>query len=299
MSFFAFVLIFFSVFLHVAWNMISKSTKPSMAFYVLMSATASAIWFPFFLLSDIRLTELPWKFHVFLLSSIVGEVLYVLGLARAYRWNDISLVYPVVRALPVLMIAAVTILFGLGKVPGIIALFGMVLITAGCFLMPLKKFSDFSPKHYISSAIGFILLGAVGTTLYTIFDSSAIKLIREAAGRISILDTLGYLFLIEFGLTLGELIVVAGNRTERALLKKMFCRTLYPVMAGGCSSTAYALVLFAMGYVTNVSYIQAFRQMSLPVGFFAGMLILKEKGTVPKVLGMFLILTGLLCVSLG
>jgi len=299
MSFFAFVLIFFSVFLHVAWNMISKSTKPSMAFYTLMSATASAIWLPFFLLSNIHMAELPWKFHVFLFSSIVGEVLYVFGLARAYRWNDISLVYPVVRALPVLMITAVTILFGLGKTPGAIAIFGMVLITVGCFLMPLMKFSDFSMKHYFSTVTGFILLGALGTTLYTIFDSSAIKIIREGAGRISILDTLGYLFLIEFGLTIGELLVVLTNRTERALFKKMFGRTVYPVLAGGCSSCAYALVLFAMAYVTNVSYIQAFRQMSLPLGFFAGMLILKEKGTVPKVLGMALILTGLLCVSLG
>lgn len=299
MSFIAFVLIFFSVFFHVAWNMISKSTKPSMAFYTLMSATASVIWLPFFLLSDIRLTELPWKFHVFLFSSVVGEVLYVFGLARAYRWNDISLVYPVVRALPVLMVAAVTILFGLGKQPGSIALFGMVLITAGCFLMPLRKFSDFSLKRYITSVVGFILLAAAGTTLYTIFDSSAIRIIREGTGRISIMDTLAYLFLIEFGLTVGELLVVATNRTERALFKKMFGRTVYPVLAGGCSSSAYALVLFAMGYVTNVSYIQAFRQMSLPLGFFAGMLILKEKGTVPKVLGMALILTGLLCVSLG
>lgn len=299
MSLIAFALIFLSVFLHVAWNMISKSTKPSMAFYALMSATAAVIWFPFFLLSDIHLAELPWKFHALLFASVTGEVLYVLGLARAYRWSDISLVYPVVRALPVLMIAAVTIIFGLGKAPGKIALSGMVLITAGCFLMPLKKFSDFSPKRYFSSVIGFILLGAIGTTMYTIFDSSALKIVREAAGRISIPDTLGYLFLIEFGLTAGELLVVAGNRMERALFKKMFCRTLYPVMAGMCSSTAYALVLLAMGYVTNVSYIQAFRQMSLPIGFFAGMLILKEKGTVPKALGMLLILAGLLCVSLG
>jgi len=39
--------------------------------------------------------------------------------------------------------------------------------------------------------------------------------------------------------------------------------------------------------------------MRLPLGFFAGMLILKEKGTVPKVLGMAPSLAGLLCVSLG
>lgn len=39
--------------------------------------------------------------------------------------------------------------------------------------------------------------------------------------------------------------------------------------------------------------------MSLPVGFFAGLLILKEKGTAPKYVGMFLIFAGLVAVALG
>lgn len=54
-----------------------------------------------------------------------------------------------------------------------------------------------------------------------------------------------------------------------------------------------------MAYVTNVSYIQAFRQMSLPLGFFAGILILKESHSTPKVFGIVLIVLGLIMVSLG
>ena len=75
MTLFAFVLVFASVFLHVAWNFISKSTKPSLAFYMLMSGTAALIWLPFFLTSDLRLSSLPLYFFLFYLGSVASEVL--------------------------------------------------------------------------------------------------------------------------------------------------------------------------------------------------------------------------------
>ena len=300
MTWMAFVLIFFSVFLHVAWNTISKSVNPSMAFYSIMTGTAALIWLPFLIFGRWNPFAMPWQFWLLMLFSVIGEVLYTLGLARAYGKGDISLVYPVARALPVLMVPAVTLTAGLGaKTPDLCALLGMVVITAGCLIMPLKRLADFSLKTYCSKVIGFILLAAAGTTMYTILDSIAVNLVREQTGRQSILDIFSMLCFVEGGLTLGELLVVAFDRRERRLLKVLAFKSVYPMVAGCCSSSAYALVLLAMGYVSNVSYLQAFRQMSLPVGFFAGLLILKEKGTMPKYLGMLLIFVGLLCVALG
>ena len=55
----AFILVFLSVFLHVAWNFISKSVRPSLAFYMLMTGTSAILWLPFFLASDLRLAALP------------------------------------------------------------------------------------------------------------------------------------------------------------------------------------------------------------------------------------------------
>ena len=79
-------------------------------------------------------------------------------------------------------------------------------------------------------------------------------------------------------------------------MKKLAFRSIYPVAAGCCSSSAYALILLAMTYVTNVSYIQAFRQLSLPLGFAAGVFFLHEKATLPKIIGVIVILTGHLTV---
>lgn len=290
----AFFLIFISVFLHVTWNMLSKGVNPSMAFYSLMSFTASAIWLPFFMASDIDLFNLPPAFYWLAAGSIIGETIYMTGLAYGYRKSDISLVYPVVRALPVLMIAAVTLVFGLGRKIDMMDGVGMLLITGGCLLMPLKSLKDFSIKAYCSSVLGFIIMGAVGTTMYTIFDSSAIGIIRRASGGVNVCDTLGYLFIIEFGLALCELVLIFCSRQEKEYFKTLLRKPLYPVIAGICSSSAYGLILFAMGYVTNVSYLQAFRQISLPLGFIAGMTILHEKAYRTKIAGVIIIVTGLL-----
>ena len=52
-------------------------------------------------------------FFLFYLGSVASEVMYVAGLAYAYRRGDISLVYPLVRAIPVLLVAAVTFAFSI------------------------------------------------------------------------------------------------------------------------------------------------------------------------------------------
>lgn len=280
--------------------MISKSVKPSMAFYSLMTLTELALCLPFLIFGRWDPFAMPGRFWLLLSGSMVGEVAYMLGLARAYDRSDISLVYPVVRALPVLMVPAVTLIFGIGsRELGAVALFGMAVITAGCLIMPQKRFSDFSLKSYCSSAIGFILLAAAGTTTYTVMDSLLVRMVQQQMGRKCVWDTLSLLFWIELGLFIGEFLLAVSNRNERRLLKTLAFRSIYPLLAGCCSGGAYALVLLAMGQVTNVSYLQAFRQMSLPVGFLAGLLILKEKGAWPKYVGIVLIVGGLLCVALG
>ena len=294
MTLIAFILIFISVFLHVAWNMLSKGISPSLAFYSLMSFTASIIWLPFFIASDIQLTQLPPLFFLLAFGSIFGELIYMAGLAYAYKRSDVSLVYPVVRALPVMLIALITTIFGLGTPLNTWDYIGMLCITSGCLLMPLKALKDFSLKAYCSSIIGYILLGAVGTTLYTLFDSSALKILRASTQKAAVADTLGYLFLIELGLALGELLFVLFSPGEKAALKKSLQRPIFPIIAGICSSSAYGLILFAMNYVTNVSFLQAFRQISLPVGFVAGVIILHEKPYKTKLTGVAVIVAGLL-----
>lgn len=292
------VLIFISVFMHVAWNMLSKTTRPSTAFYLIMNFVGGVIWLPFFIMSYSEFSGAPACFYWLLAGSWLFEVLYMYGLAHGYKHGDISLIYPLVRALPVVMLAVITLLTGIGKPFGLITLCGMIMIAVGCFIMPFDSFRNISLRSLDKTALLFIALGAAGTTGYTLCDSMALKEIGGGEA-LSHSCTLGYLFLIQLGLTAGEIPLVIFDRNEIEAFKKLWGREMiFPVIAGICSTGAYALVLFAMQYVTNVSFIQAFRQLSLPLGFLAGVVFLHEKSSAAKITGLVLILSGLLITSL-
>jgi drug/metabolite transporter (DMT)-like permease len=292
------ILIFISVFMHVAWNMLSKSTRPSTAFYLIMNFVGGIIWLPFFIQIAPSFWGLPCLFYWLLAGSCVFEVVYMYGLAHGYKNGDISLIYPLVRALPVVMLAVITLAAGIGKPFDLLTFGGMVMIAAGCFIMPFASFRNISLRSLNKLALLFIALGAIGTTGYTLCDSQALKFLVSGSAPISTSATLGYLFLIQMGLSLGEVPLILFDSAERTAFKQ-FCgkSIIYPVIAGVCSSGAYALILFAMQYVTNVSFIQAFRQLSLPLGFLAGVIFLHEKSSPTKVTGLALILTGLLITT--
>jgi uncharacterized membrane protein len=63
--------------------------------------------------------------------------------------------------------------------------------------------------------------------------------------------------------------------------------------------STYGLVLASMTYVTDVSYVAAFRQLSIPIGALFGIVLLKEQCPAPKLLGILIISIGLILVGIG
>ncbi|MDD3153611.1 MAG: hypothetical protein PHS41_01995 [Victivallaceae bacterium] len=300
MTWIAFLLLFASVFLHAGWNFLSKSSHPSVAFYSLMGMTAGLCWMPFAIYWHVDLLTLPPIFYVIFAISIAAEVLYCAGLAYGYHFSDISFLYPVGRSLPVLTLAGITTVFHLGKRPDAMALAGMFVIVCGCALMPLKSWQEFAWKKYWNKSTWFIVCIVVGTTTYTICDATALEILR---GGVTDTETswkaaVTYLGLLEFTLGLVMCIYVMFSPWERCQFRRIFLRTWKPHVAGMASSSAYALVLLAMMHVTNVTYVQAFRQMSLPLGMLLGVIFLKERCGIPRIIGITAIMTGLLLTIL-
>ncbi len=62
---------------------------------------------------------------------------------------------------------------------------------------------------------------------------------------------------------------------------------------------AYVLVLLAMSLVSNVSYVVAFRQLSIPLGAVLGVLVLKEPRYPTKFVGVAIMFVGLVLVGTG
>ncbi|MCY3759412.1 MAG: drug/metabolite transporter, partial [Acidobacteria bacterium] len=59
------------------------------------------------------------------------------------------------------------------------------------------------------------------------------------------------------------------------------------------------LILAAMTWSHNVSYVVAFRQISIPLGALLGIFWLKEPLPLPKAIGLLILLIGLILVAVG
>ena len=296
MTFSAFLLILASAGFHASWNLLSKSKRPSMAFYMQASMTAAIMWLGITIwgIQKINWSTVPGVFYIMVVGSVLCEVLYFTSLANTYRRADISMAYPMARALPVLFTAILTLIFHIGKPLSTFSIIGMILIFFGCFIMPLPSFKDLKLKTYLNSHFIFIVMAACGTTGYTIFDSQAIKFLKNSfSADDKVIISCMYLGLLELCICSSMFVVMQFFPEERKEFKERFCRTIYPSFSGIFSTLAYCMILLAMPMVTNVSLVQAFRQLSLPFCALAGVLILKEKITIPRLTGFTLIFSGL------
>ena len=290
----AFLLILASVALHVGWNFLCKVNKePSLSFYCAANFIAGVALLPLLLMAKIDWLSLGWRFWVFLFFSDFFEMIYGVGLFKGYGRNDISLVYPIARALPTLLIPAITLLFGIGKTPTTLALAGMAIVAAGCIIMPQQKITDLSWKLLISPSMTPIFVAAIGTTGYTVMDNLATENVLSVSDSSKVLSLGAYLCVVQFGIALFLLLYMLAFRIEGWRVLKANFKQPAPYLVGFFSFMAYFLVLGAMGYVTNVSYLQAFRQMSLPLGVLAGIYFLKERFTLPKAIGTVMVVIGL------
>ena len=291
----AFFLILASAGLHATWNMIAKKQGATLAFYAMLGIAGMAWSSVVRFFTPLHFFSLPWTFHAWLAGMLAGEFLYANGLFFAYRSLDMSTAYPMMRSLPLLFLAVITSLFGFGDPLGPTALLGMAMVFAGCVIMPLRRFSDFRLSRYLDRSFLYILLVALGTTCYTLCDKQAQDVMRAFAPDVlkPMISLTFYCFRASTLAPALWLVVLLGRRTRAEAAEIIHGRPWMALVAGCCSSLTYVLVLVAMNFVSNVAYVQAFRQIGLLIGLFEGVFILKERCTAPKVIGLTLILSGL------
>ena len=291
----AFILILLSAGMHASWNLIAKKSRMNLAFYtslVLVDMLMGAwIWFRL----PLALSALTTRFYLNTVGSALGETCYCIGLIMAYRKMDMSAAYPMMRSLPLIFTALLTALLGIGERLSGMALLGMATVFAGCTIMPLERFSDFRLSSYLDRKILFVLLAALGTTTYTIFDSEALRVLAKCAPTLSktMISCAYYEFRhVAVFISVGTLtMLLPFARAEVAELRRHGWGAA--AVAGVFAGLTYLLVLLAMNYVTNVSYVQAFRQLGLVIGMLEGIFILKERCTLTRSLGIVLIVSGL------
>ena len=210
-------LVLFSTLLHAGWNLLAKrgSDAPALFPRVLLAIAVPGLLFG--LAGEWRGPQLLPVIWPFLLLTGAFQAAYYLGLTMGYRAGDLSLVYPLVRALPVVLVGGFDVLRG--RMPGATGWLGLFLVLAGCLLVAAparahradppgaahdagdhrrsmgrlrlpagglfarRRVSghgsrDAPPWH--AAAIGWAIIAALGTVGYTVADKLAADAISAA-----------------------------------------------------------------------------------------------------------------------
>jgi drug/metabolite transporter (DMT)-like permease len=230
------------------------------------------------------------------------QTIYFIGLAGAYRHGQLSIAYPLARSLPVLIVTILSVIFQFGSPISAQGYAGIFFVVVGCLLIPIQSFTNIKPENYLNLSCALALLAACGTAGYTIIDNEALRQLRETpAITINAIEIAVLYMVLETALTALILgLYVLASKPERQNFRDLHPATWrYAAVTGVIINLTYGMVLAAMAFVTNVSYLAAFRELSIPLGALLGITLQKEPAPRPKIIGVGVVLAGLLLVGLS
>jgi phosphonate utilization associated putative membrane protein len=294
LTLYAALLVIFSALLHAGWNILGKSNSGSGYSFTLGAALSQCLLLAPFMVwcfVQIGLSNISAHFWGLLALSAIGQVIYLVGLLKAYKHGDIGVIYPIARALPVLMVGVGS--WFIGQSLGVSAWIGFVILTLGCLMVPIKTFRQMTASAYANLGVLWAFVAAIGTTIYSIVDKEGINWLMVKTSEL----TPHHIAILYLGLQTAGISVLlvlwllVTRQFEQLSLTWKYKRQ--SSIAGVMMGLTYGIVLFAMTMVENVSYVVALRQVSIIFGVFMGMWFLKEPWLNTRIFGVVLVSAGL------
>ena len=296
------ILLIVSAFTHAGWNLVSKKEYPTQAFYLLANTIGVVFILPLLFIYRDLIQYIPASVWIFIVISGFFLAAYLATLAGAYRAGDISIAYPLIRSLPVIFVFIATLVLGKGQEVGGLLIAAIILIAAGCMVLPMKSFGEFNPKAYLNLCCFLAILSAMAVAGYTMVDDEALRQLRSFVGRPvnPVEGTLVYMVLEGISCSIWQGIFVLCDSREKNNLSSVFKTGKGAAAITGIGIyLTWGMVLVSMNYVVNISYVAAFRQLSIPLGAIFGMILLKEPRYLPKKTGIAAIFIGLVLAGIG
>jgi drug/metabolite transporter (DMT)-like permease len=210
-------------------------------------------------------------------------------LCKTYELGDMSLTYPIIRSAPIFVVVAALIF--LREIPTIPALFGIIIVMLGVYIINQKSlvFSDFfrSFGHVNKKAMLAAMLTAFTSACYSVIDKKGVLEIDPVLFFYLFFAISGFLFLIYL------LCMKERRRLYFDVLKK---HKLGITLAAVLEFASYVLILYAFR-ISKVSYIIALRQISVIFGALYGILFLKEKYGKIRLAGAAIIFIGIFLIT--
>lgn len=291
MTFTAALLVILSATTHAYWNFLLKRSGGTQLFVGLSKVGEVVMFAPFFLaLVAPKIARFDGLFMLAAVGAVFVLVNYVC-LAWAYRHGDLSFVYPMARG-SILLFLPLLAFVTVGERVSAMGAFALALIVCGIVALQLPSLewrALSSLGHRLRNpATTFALLAAFAAACYTLWDKHAVQRVPAFAYI--------YLYTAITAVAYGAFIWRRYPRTEVAAQWRAH---RWPILqVGFLNITSYLLVLVALRTGTS-SYVIGLRQLSIAFGVLLGWWLLREQVSVPKRVGVVLIVSGCLAVGLA
>ena len=311
---FAVGVVLFSTILHAGWNLIAKQRSDSWTTILQILAAISVPGLLIAVSTELLTTGLLRHVWPFLLGAGCAQAVYFLGLTLGYRAGDLGTVYPVTRALPVLVLGGFDLARSLSPSPT--GWLGLALVAAGCIVISGAAGADRGAAvrgrlaRRLHPTIGWAAVAAAGTVGYTAFDKLAAEVLSRQSGG-GLLDAFRYglwefvISTVLYAALLAAAMRVSARRQAAApaAARRLSWRTLagdWRTAAGGVGMCgAYTLVLWAYQLSERASYVAALRQFSIVLGVVAGAVLMGERAPVVRIGAAVVISAGIALVSVA
>ena len=261
---------------HAGWNALLKLNVAPVVATVLVAVAAGLLVLPL-----LPITPLPaaaaWPYIV---ASAIIHVAYFVALAEAYRWGDLSQVYPIARGTAPLLTAALASLW-LNEALGSNGWAGVIVLAAGILLLTVKGARKLAPFDH--RAVAFALATSLTITAYTLVDGIGARLAGSA------LAYTVWLFIGD-GITMA---IYGALRVGPSLLKDFRAHWRIATAGAALSTAAYAIAIWAMT-VAPIALVAALRETSVLFAALFGTVLLREPLLPVRLVAALLVMAGAL-----
>lgn len=252
-------LVLLAALLHASWNALIKSAgQDRTLIFAMITAGGGLLALPFALASGFPARpSWPW-----LGASVLAHYVYFALLLAAYRYGELSRVYPLARGIAPLLVALGGWFVAAENIgPGGMLAVGLVSLGV-CTL----AFEDGIPRGKDRAAVLFALLCGVSIALYTVLDAMGVRAIAEP------LPYIAWLFVLE-ALPFAFWLVLRRADAVRSYIHRHYLRWLFGSFA---NVMAYGLVIYALSN-SGMAAVSALRETSTLLAAVIGTLFLGDK----------------------
>jgi uncharacterized membrane protein len=287
----AIVLVVLSAAMHASRNYFTKKAACKQAFVWCYEIVGLILFTPLFLFHCSALLLIEMHAWGIIMFSGVLHFVYWVFLSNALDRGDLSLVYPIMRSSPALVLLfSVVVLKEDVSFKGVA---GILLVVMGSYCINMQKLSIDSTLRpmrtlWTDGAIRFAFLTLLTVSGYSIVDKVAVGTIHPVVFAF----LYPWISMMLFSAYLG-----VGKKWRRI---KTEWRTNRPavLVCGVLSIFGYFLILVAFTHA-RVSYVVGLRQLSIVFAVLLGSYALKEKYQALRLTSAFVIFVGTFLIATG